>query len=110
MRIMTKATIRVAVTGAAGQISYSLLFRIASGGMFGPDRPVSLSLLELRPAQPLLEALMMELDDCAFPLLTGVKAGYDAAEAFEGLTGSSSSAARLTRRGSRARSCCGPMP
>jgi malate dehydrogenase len=76
--------IRIAVTGAAGLISYSLLFRIAAGGMFGPDRPVSLSLLELRPAQPLLEALMMELDDCAFPLLTGVKAGYDAAEAFEG--------------------------
>jgi malate dehydrogenase len=76
--------IRIAVTGAAGQISYSLLFRIASGGMFGPERPVSLSLLELRPAQPLLEALMMELDDCAFPLLAGVTDSYDAAEAFEG--------------------------
>ncbi len=76
--------IRVAVTGAAGQISYSLLFRIASGGTFGPDRPVSLSLLEVRPAQRVLETLMMELDDCAFPLLTGLRASYDDAEAFEG--------------------------
>jgi malate dehydrogenase len=80
---MTKP-IRVAVTGAAGQISYSLLFRIASGVMFGPDHPVYLSLLEVRPAQRILDPLLMELDDCAFPLLTGIKASFDAAEAFEG--------------------------
>jgi malate dehydrogenase len=75
---------RVAVTGAAGQISYSLLFRIASGGMFGPGQPVSLHLLEVPGARPLLEALMMELDDCAYPLLAGIEAGYEAAEVFDG--------------------------
>ena len=64
--------VRVAVTGAAGQIGYSLLFRIASGSMLGPDTPVALQLLEITPALGALEGVKMELDDCAFPLLTEV--------------------------------------
>lgn len=67
-----KTPIRVAVTGAAGQIGYSLLFRIASGSMFGPEQPVILHLLEIEPALPALQGVVMELDDCAFPLLKGV--------------------------------------
>ena len=67
-----KAPIRVAVTGAAGQIGYSLLFRIASGSMFGPDQPVILQLLEITPALNALKGVSMELDDCAFPLLAGI--------------------------------------
>ena len=65
-------TVKVAVTGAAGQIGYSLLFRIASGQMFGPDTAVELQLLELEPALPALKGVVMELDDCAFPLLQKV--------------------------------------
>jgi malate dehydrogenase len=64
--------IRVAVTGAAGQIGYSLLFRIASGAMFGPNQPVILHLIEIEPALPTLAGVAMELDDCAFPLLKGI--------------------------------------
>ena len=64
--------IKVAVTGAAGQIGYSLLFRIASGSMFGPDQPVHLSLIEIPPALGALEGVVMELHDCAFPLLKGI--------------------------------------
>ncbi len=71
--------VRVAVTGAAGQIGYSLLFRIASGAVFGPDQPVILQLLEITPALGALEGVRMELDDCAFPLLAGV-VGTDSAE------------------------------
>lgn len=71
---MTKAPIRVAVTGAAGQIGYSLLFRIASGGMFGPDQPVALNLIEVTPALGALQGVVMELEDCAFPLLTDIVA------------------------------------
>ncbi len=67
-----KSPIRVAVTGAAGQIGYSLLFRIASGAMFGPDQPVILHLIEIEPALPALQGVVMELDDCAFPLLQGI--------------------------------------
>lgn len=67
-----KSPIRVAVTGAAGQIGYSLLFRIASGAMFGPDQPVILHLIEIEPALPALGGVVMELDDCAFPLLHGI--------------------------------------
>src|SRR6186713_356526 len=69
-----KAPLRVAVTGAAGQISYSLLFRIASGAMFGPDQPVILQLIEVpfEKAMKALEGVAMELDDCAFPLLKGM--------------------------------------
>jgi malate dehydrogenase len=74
--------VRVAVTGAAGQIGYSLLFRIASGAMLGPDQPVILQLLEIEPALPALNGVRMELDDCAFPLLTGIVATADAETAF----------------------------
>ena len=69
---MSTSPIRVAVTGAAGQIGYSLLFRIASGAMFGAHQPVILHLLEIEPALPALSGVVMELDDCAFPLLKGV--------------------------------------
>jgi malate dehydrogenase len=74
--------VRVAVTGAAGQIGYSLLFRIASGAMLGPDTPVALQLLEITPALGALEGVRMELDDCAFPLLTEVVCTDDADLAF----------------------------
>ena len=76
--------IRIAVTGAGGQIGYALLFRIASGGLFGPDRPVSLRLLEITPALPSLNGTLMELEDCAFPLLADVRATDKAEQAFEG--------------------------
>jgi malate dehydrogenase len=74
--------VRVAVTGAAGQIGYSLLFRIASGSMLGPDTPVALQLLEITPALGALEGVRMELDDCAFPLLSEVVCTDDADTAF----------------------------
>jgi malate dehydrogenase len=76
--------IRVAVTGAGGQIGYALLFRIASGAVFGPNQPVSLQMLEITPALPALNGTIMELEDCAFPLLADVKASDKAEEAFEG--------------------------
>lgn len=72
-----KAPVRVTVTGAAGQISYSLLFRIAAGEMLGPDQPVILQLLEITPALNALQGVVMELDDCAFPLLKGIIATDD---------------------------------
>ena len=78
-----KAPIRVAVTGAAGQISYSLLFRIASGSMLGPDQPVILQLLEITPALEALKGVAMELDDCAFPLLAGIVQTDDPKVAFK---------------------------
>ncbi len=78
-----KAPVRVAVTGAAGQIGYALLFRIASGDMLGKDQPVILQLLEITPALPALEGVIMELNDCAFPLLHGVTASDDPNEAFK---------------------------
>ena len=74
--------VRIAVTGAAGQIGYSLVFRIASGAMLGPDQPVALQLLEVSAALPALAGVRMELDDCAFPLLTDVVATDDAHVAF----------------------------
>lgn len=77
-----KAPIRVAVTGAAGQIGYSLLFRIASGEMLGKDQPIILQLLDLPQAQLTLKGVMMELEDCAFPLLTGMTATADPALSF----------------------------
>jgi malate dehydrogenase len=80
-----KDPVRVAVTGAAGQIGYSLLFRIASGSMLGPDQPVILHLLEITPALGALGGVVMELDDCAFPLLAGVVATDDANRAFDGV-------------------------
>ncbi len=78
-----KAPVHVAVTGAAGQIGYALLFRIASGEMLGPDQPVILHLLEITPALGALEGVVMELNDCAFPLLHGIVATDDAAVAFK---------------------------
>ena len=82
-----KNPIRVAVTGAAGQIGYSLLFRIASGAMFGPDQPVILHLVEIpdEKVQAALGGVVMELDDCAFPLLKGIVATGDLAEGFRGV-------------------------
>ena len=77
-----KSPIKVAVTGAAGQIGYALLPRIASGGLFGPDQPVELRLIEIAPALKPLEGVMMELHDCAFPLLHDVSATSDLAEGF----------------------------
>ena len=79
-----KSPIQVTVTGAAGQIGYSLLFRIAHGDMFGPDQPVILRMLEIEPALKSLEGVGMELDDCAFPLLAGMVMTSKAEEAFEG--------------------------
>src|SRR5579885_3083647 len=79
-----KKPVRVAVTGAAGQISYSLVFRIASGAMLGPDQPVFLQLLEIPPAMGALGGVVMELSDCAFPLLAGIVATDRPEEAFEG--------------------------
>ena len=76
--------VRVAVTGAAGQIGYALVFRIASGQMFGPDTPVHLQMLEITPALGALEGVAMELDDGAFPLLAGMTLTDDAEEAFDG--------------------------
>ncbi len=78
-----KAPVRVAVTGAAGQIGYALLFRIASGSMLGPDQPVILHLLEITPAMQALEGVIMELNDCAFPTLAGTVATDDANVAFK---------------------------
>ena len=82
---MSTTPIRVAVTGAAGQIGYALVFRIASGAMFGPDQPVILHLIEIEPALPALNGVVMELDDCAFPLLKGVVPTADPKEGFNGV-------------------------
>jgi malate dehydrogenase len=77
--------VKVAVTGAAGQIGYSLLFHIASGALLGPDTPVELRLLEIAPALKALEGVVMELDDCAFPTLAGVQIGDDPKTIFDGV-------------------------
>jgi malate dehydrogenase len=77
--------LKVAVTGAAGQIGYSLLFRLASGSLLGPDRPIELRLLEIEPALKALEGVVMELDDGAFPLLSGVEIGADPNKIFDGV-------------------------
>jgi malate dehydrogenase len=82
---MSISPLRVAVTGAAGQIGYSLLFRIASGAMFGPGQPVILHLIEIEPALPALGGVVMELDDCAFPLLKGVVQTANLDEGFRGV-------------------------
>ncbi len=82
---MTTSPVRVAVTGAAGQIGYSLLFRIASGAMFGPNQPIILHLIEIEPALPALGGVVMELDDCAFPLLKGVVPTANLDEGFRGV-------------------------
>ena len=79
-----KDAITVSVTGAAGNIGYALLFRIASGAMFGPDQPVNLRLIEIEPGMPALEGVIMELDDCAFPLLQSVHGTSDLEDGFSG--------------------------
>jgi malate dehydrogenase len=80
-----KSPVKVAVTGAAGQIGYSLLFRIASGSMLGPDQPVELYLIEIPPVLPALAGVVMELEDCAFPLLKRIVATADLDEGFRGV-------------------------
>lgn len=84
---MSATPVKVAVTGAAGQIGYSLLFRIASGELLGKDTPVELRLLEITPALKALEGVVMELDDCAFPTLAGVVIGDDPEEIFADVDG-----------------------
>src|SRR5262245_19319910 len=81
---MAKTPVHVTVTGAAGQIGYAILFRIASGQLLGPDQPVVLRLLEIEPAMSALEGVAMELDDCAFPMLAGVETTSDLETAFSG--------------------------
>ena len=82
---MSQSPLHVAVTGAAGQIGYSLVFRIASGAMFGPDQPLILHLIEIEPALPALQGVVMELADCAFPLLKGTIATANLEEGFRGV-------------------------
>ncbi len=82
---MSDTPVKVAVTGAAGQIGYAILFRIASGQLLGPDTRVSLSLLEIPPAVKAAEGTAMELDDCAFPLLSGIDITDDPVKAFDGV-------------------------
>jgi malate dehydrogenase len=77
---------RIAVTGAAGQVGYALLYRLASGAVFGPDTPVTLHLIELESALPALEGVIMELEDCAFPTLDGVVATADPHVGFDGVS------------------------
>ena len=84
---MATKRVKVAVTGAAGQIGYALLFRIASGQMFGLDTEVELQLLELESALPALHGVAMELDDCAFPLLKNVLCTSELSRAFQDATG-----------------------
>jgi malate dehydrogenase len=81
---VSPSPVKVAVTGAAGQIGYSLLFRIAAGGLLGAETPVQLRLLEVTPALKSLEGVVMELQDCAFPALAGVETGDDATTIFDG--------------------------
>ncbi|MBV8214249.1 MAG: malate dehydrogenase [Verrucomicrobia bacterium] len=80
-----KPPVKIAVTGAAGQIGYSLLFRIASGSMLGPEQPVELYLIEIPPVLPALEGVVMELDDCAFPLVQRIVPTADLDEGFRGV-------------------------
>src|SRR2546425_12131721 len=82
---MSRSPVRVAVTGAAGQIGYSLLFRIASGAVFGPEQPVVLHLIEIEPALSALRGVVMELDDGAFPLLEGMVPTANLDEGFRGV-------------------------
>ena len=81
---MSKTPVQVTVTGAAGQIGYAALFRIASGQLLGPEQPVVLRLLEIEPAMKALGGVAMELDDCAFPLLAGIETTSDLKTAFDG--------------------------
>ena len=81
---MSASPLKVAVSGAAGQVGYSLLFRLASGSLLGADRPIELRLLEIEPVLKALEGVVMELNDCAFPLLAGVEIGADPNKVFDG--------------------------
>ena len=83
---MSKKPVKVAVSGASGNVSYALLFRIASGQLLGDDTPVALQLLDIEPALPSLEGVVMELDDCAFPLLRSVETTSDPKAAFDGVS------------------------
>ena len=117
---MSKTPIRVAITGAAGQIGYSLLFRIASGAAFGPDQPVILHLIEIpdEKAMAALHGVCMELDDCAFPLLKGLVPTSNLDEGFRGvnwalLVGAVPRKAGMERkdlRGREQRAGCGQEP
>src|SRR6201993_572756 len=80
-----KSPVKVAVTGAAGQIGYSLLFRIASGSMLGPDQPIEFKLIEIPDAMKAVEGVVMELEDCAFPLITKLTPTVDLSEGFRGV-------------------------
>src|SRR3954470_8188769 len=82
---MSATPIRVAVTGAAGAIGYSILFRIAAGDLFGPNQPVILHLIDVEAAMPIVEGVVMELDDCASPLLKGIVATSNLDEGFRGV-------------------------
>jgi len=82
---MNKKPVRIAVTGAAGQLGYARVFRIAAGDVFGPDQPIVVQLIEIEQAMPSLAGVTMELEDCAFPLLKGVIATSDLARGFEGV-------------------------
>jgi malate dehydrogenase len=83
---MSSTPVKVSVTGAAGQIGYSLLFRVASGALLGPDTPIELRLLEITPALKTLEGVVMEIDDCAFSTLAGIEIGDDADKVFDGVS------------------------
>ena len=98
-------TIRVAVTGAAGQVAYAMLGRLASGEVFGPDTKVILQLLEIPPAMQTLEGVAMELDDCSFATLEDVIVTDDADRAFRTATGRCWSAPSRARRAWSARTC-----
>ncbi|MEE8395307.1 MAG: malate dehydrogenase, partial [bacterium] len=80
-----KPPIRVVITGAAGQLAYSLIFRVASGEVFGPDQPLFLNLLEIPPAMGALAGVAMEVEDCAYPLVRGVAIDDDPAKGFDGV-------------------------
>ena len=95
---MVANPLHVTVTGAAGQIGYALVHRIASGQLLGPDQPVVLRLLEIEPALPALEGVVMELEDGAYPLLVGIVATADLKTAFDGTSGRCSSARSRARR------------
>ena len=82
---MTQSPVKIAVTGAAGQICYNLLFRIGSGSLLGPDTPIELRLLEITPALKALEGVVMELEDCAFPNLVNIEIGDDPEKVFDGV-------------------------
>ena len=83
---MAKSPVKVAVSGATGNVSYALLFRLAAGEVLGPDQPVALQLLDIEPALPALEGVVMELDDCSFPLLHSVETTSDPKTAFNGVS------------------------